>query len=181
MEGCGILMPFICEACKPAYNLAHRKRLSGDPTNMVHRPCADCRALSRTWAAAHPRASRAIGPYVPDEMMVERLIHGPDPSARKAERRAAAVILLKRGHEMTHEIATRVGLHPKTISRIAAELGLGRPRPRAEVELGACETRAELWQLLHRGHSISGAARSLGVASSTADRHVKILREIGVM
>ncbi len=126
-------------------------------------------------------ASGTYRPAYVDEMMVERLIYGPDPGACKAERRAAAVILLKRGHEMNHEIAVRVGLSRKTVERIAGELGLNSPRPRAEVELGGSETRAALWQLLHRGHSISGAARSLGVGSSTADYHVKILREIGVL
>lgn len=191
-------MPFVCDGCKPVFNLVRRKKRAGLPTNMDWQPCDDCRALYR----AHPRKSRARGAPVPDEvmvqrliyghgpstplsepdeMMVQRLIYGPDPSALPCERNEAALILLKRGHEMSHEIAARVGLSRRTVERIAAAHGLNNPKPRAEVELGASETRAELWQLLHRGHSISGAARSVGVCSGTADRHVKKLREIGVL
>lgn len=171
-------MPWTCDPCKPAYNLVMRKKRSGKPTNMTFTPCANCRALYRST----PRKSRPrTGPAIPDDMMVQRLLYGPDPGARKIERRAAAVILLRRGHDMHHEIADRVGLHRDSVGRIARELGLSRPKPRAEIEIGAIETRAEIWQLMHRGHSMAGAARSLGIASSTVQRHAQKLREIGVL
>lgn len=117
-----------------------------------------------------------------DEAMVQRLIYGPDPGANGAERRAAVEILLKRGQEESYRcIADRVGVDRRTVDRVAVRLGLSKTRPRALVEIGACETRAELWQLLHRGHAPAGAARSLGISYSTAYGHVRKLRRIGVL
>lgn len=89
-------------------------------------PCRSCAGLGP--------ALRVYVPWEPDQIVVEELVAGHRmPGARKADRREAALVLLKRhsyqldrGMMRYKDIAERVGLSSRSIERYAASLGFRR-------------------------------------------------------
>lgn len=110
-----------CNPCRRLRNLCDRKRRRGVPTNLRYSPCASCRAAesaARSARGPRPRPSQAR-PI--DEQMVYRLLGGPEPDATRAERREAIRQLLAvRPKLQRRVIAERVGVHLKTVERVAA-------------------------------------------------------------
>lgn len=120
-----------CESCAAVRALAYRLaapapvlRLCDEPGCLTrHHARGFCRAHYTAWRRANdptyvksrraPR-DRTIGV---DPIAVEMLMRGPVPSARTSERTAAVDVLVQRPGMSAAEIAERVGVSKRTVSR----------------------------------------------------------------
>lgn len=78
-----------------------------------------------------------------DEIAVDRLLADPRAEATREERRAAALILIRRRPDLTRQqIADRVGVSSRTVERVAVANGLRSTKPCRANRYPAGETRA---------------------------------------